>query len=241
MKLPICKKRFLTTLCIPLLSIYSASLYAEPTACKALSKPFDAVYATTYNGMDMEGNRSLKLREDGRYVLTNASKKFGASLTEKSVFKVENERILVEKFDSTSAFLAIKRAYHYQYDWENKTVNLTGSRKASLPLDDYPVDQLSVQLRLRCDLEQGKEEFAYPVVTRKRIKNYLFKVQGRETLNTEIGKLDTVIVERVRKEKDRSTKLWFAPDMNYLLVKLEQFEEKDDTTYQLNIKKASFK
>ena len=50
------------------------------------------------------------------------------------------------------------------------------------------------------------------------------KVMARQVLDTAIGPLNTVLVQRVREDKDRTTKIWLASDWDYLAVQLEQIE-----------------
>jgi hypothetical protein len=52
----------------------------------------------------------------------------------------------------------------------------------------------------------------------------VYQVMAREVLETAIGPLNTVLVQRIREDKDRTTKIWLASDWGFLAVQLEQIE-----------------
>jgi hypothetical protein len=53
--------------------------------------------------------------------------------------------------------------------------------------------------------------------------------------------VDTVVVERVRDDDERSTRIWFAPSLNYLLVRLRQIEKDEDNDVMLQLKSVDFR
>ena len=231
----------LASLCGLLSGFTSTLTTADSTPCEAAFTPYEAAYVTVYKNINLEGSRSLRRQDDGRFILTNKAKKMGSSISEHSLFTWEDNAIQVDEYAMTRSILGIKRKYHNRYDWAKGIVSVTGAVDIDLSLDNHPLDLLSYQLALRCDLEQGKEQLSYPVVARDRIKHYEFKVSGKETLKTRLGELETLVVERLRKDSDRTTRIWLAPGLNYLLVKLEQYEAKDNASYRLELKKVSFK
>lgn len=214
---------------------------ADFAPCHKTLTPYEAMYMSTYKGITMSGARSLRSKGENQYALTHAAKKTGSSISEQSIFTLKNNRIKVEKYDMSRSALGIKREYHNRYDWQKQEARVTGHANVTLPLNNHPLDLLSYQLALRCDLEQEQKQLNYPVIARNRIKNYEFKVSGKETLKTEVGELQTLIVDRLRKGDGRTTRIWVAPDLNYLIVRLEQSESKDNASYKLEIKAVSFK
>ena len=74
---------------------------------------------------------------------------------------------------------------------------------------------------------------SYPVISRGKLKQYNYQIIGREVLNTPLGPLNTVKVQRVRKDNKRQTIVWLATDWDYLTVGLEQKENGD--SHQMKI------
>ena len=61
---------------------------------------------------------------------------------------------------------------------------------------------------------------------------------GEEFLKTELGIISTLKLKRIRQKSNRETFLWFAPQWNYLLVKLEQ-KEKGGENYTMLLREGS--
>jgi hypothetical protein len=209
--------------------------------CPAAMTPYDASYTTKYQKLTMEGTRQLKRLNNGAYRLVNDAKAMGGSITERTTFSVTPQGFRVKRYDMTRSILAIKREYHTRYDWESGQARVSGHVEATLPLDQPLHDLLSYQLALRCDIEQGHDEMSYPLIARNKIRTYQFARRGTETLQTALGSLETIVVDRVRDSDDkRTTRIWLAPELNHILVKLEQYEPKDDTTYRLELNNVVF-
>jgi hypothetical protein len=49
-------------------------------------------------------------------------------------------------------------------------------------------------------------------------------VAARESIQTELGRLDTIRLEYYGERRDRLFRLWLAPEMDAALVALEQYE-----------------
>jgi hypothetical protein len=97
-------------------------------------------------------------------------------------------------------------------------------------------DKLSYQLQLRLDLLAGKTDMTYAVADGGKLKEYRFKVTGEEQIDTPYGRYNAVRVMRDRGEDaDRETLIWLAPELDYLIVRLEQTES-DGKTYALLLK-----
>ena len=90
---------------------------------------------------------------------------------------------------------------------------------------DGLLDKLSYHLQNRIDLinNPNQKRFVYPVISTKgSVKNYEYLYDGEEELILPYGLVKTIRLKREITEKKRVTYAWFAPDLNYLLVKLYQ-------------------
>ena len=77
------------------------------------------------------------------------------------------------------------------------------------------------------ELAKGKTEFSFDVVTRHGDpRSYQYKVIGEELLSLPVGQLKAIRIERVGKNLDKQVVAWVAPELDYLLVKLWQAEDK---------------
>lgn len=84
-------------------------------------------------------------------------------------------------------------------------------------------DEISYQLQMKLDLAAGKTEMKYYLIDhKKRDKLYHFKVVANETIEVPAGKIKTVKLQRIRKNSDRLTEFWLAPELGYLLIRIRQ-------------------
>lgn len=91
----------------------------------------------------------------------------------------------------------------------------------SMPLQD----KLSYHLQQRINLITNPQQkhFVYPVIQNSgKTKNYVYEFDGEEEIMLPYGSLKTIRLKREVIEKKKITYAWFAPELNYLLVKLHQ-------------------
>jgi len=83
------------------------------------------------------------------------------------------------------------------------------------------VDAHTLPLAVILDLMQGVSPRSYTALDRDRLKTYDFRSAGRQTLNTELGEFETLVFEEGSPGSSRSRKVWFAPELDNLLVRME--------------------
>ncbi|MBS3802950.1 MAG: DUF3108 domain-containing protein [Oleiphilaceae bacterium] len=214
----------------------------EATAPPELT-PFTATYkASIDKGVAIKGKatRTLKQNPDGTWHLSFNVESVIADIEESLQFQWQDARILPLAYRyKLSGFLIGERKRVLDYDWQEKTVSGRYEKKSfSMALPDGALDPLGYQLQLRQDLKAGKKRMAYQVTDKGDFDQDEFAVIGEETLTTALGKVKTIKAEKVRDPaKKRETLLWFAPDRDYLLVKLVQIES-NGTRYEINIDDA---
>ncbi|TVP56527.1 MAG: DUF3108 domain-containing protein [Halomonadaceae bacterium] len=206
--------------------------------------PMEATYqARMTRGVSLRGEatRSLKQREDGRWDYRFDVDSFIADVRESAILSYEDNRVTPHEYRYSLRGRFIRnRATSYDFDWDSMTVR-NNERDREHSIADYPQiqDQLTAQLQLWVDLKAGKTQMEYLVADNGDVDDYQFEVLGEETIDTEnFGKVDTIKVWRVRDEDSpRSTIMWFAPEWDYLLVKLEQREDGGED-FDIFLKKA---
>lgn len=151
---------------------------------------------------------------------------FSDKRTETAIVKVENNQVIPLHYDYQREGTGRDKSYQWQYDLANKTAtDLKNNKKINLDFTDGLLDKLSYHLQNRLDLINApqKKRFVYPVISAKgSIKNYEYQYDGEEELILPYGLVKTIRLKREITEKKRVTYAWFAPELNYLLVKLYQ-------------------
>ena len=123
---------------------------------------------------------------------------------------------------STKSTALQKGAKIYEY--------VDGKDRRQVPYAPGLLDQHSLTLALLEDLRAGKgPQFVYRIINKGRLETYTFKRVGEQKLDTALGKLDTVRIDRIRESSDsRSTRIYFAKSLNYAPVLIQELNSKGD-------------
>jgi hypothetical protein len=99
------------------------------------------------------------------------------------------------------------------------------------PSFDY-LDQFDNQvyrLDLQAKLAEGQTEFHYDIINdRGQLRQYQLRVIGTDQLDLPFGKIHGIKVAMVRENSTRETFAWFSPQLNYQLVRLQQFKDGEE-------------
>ncbi len=195
--------------------------------------PFEAEYTAYKWGGDV-GNVSIKLEylKDEQYALTYHS--------DVSKFFLSDERFEHSVFFASEQFI---HPFSYYY----KRTGTGPDKELEVKFASYPEKQIEIKggetlpwngetdnqlyrIDLARKLAAGETEVSYDFVNyRGELKNYDIKVTGNENLDLPYGKLETIKVKLLRDHSSsRETFAWFAPSLNYNLVRLQQFKDGDE-------------
>jgi hypothetical protein len=125
------------------------------------------------------------------------------------------------------------------FDWSTMVVenDVAGSH---WKMDIVPgtVDKLATQLGMMIALGEGKQDVTYSVADGGSLKEYRYRVIGKETLDLPAGTFRTVKVVKLRKDIDQQVVIWFAPELHYLPVRIWR-RDSDDEEYTSDLEKFS--
>ncbi|MDN7123948.1 DUF3108 domain-containing protein [Pseudidiomarina terrestris] len=197
---------------------------------------YDARYEVERGGSNYgEATRKLSQRDDGTYVLQNE--------TEISFLFLSD----VRRYDSTFTFVdgwiepltfrfkrsgtGSNKSMNVRFDSQNEQV-LEAESGTPLPVDWHAnlLDEASMLEQLRYDLQQSSNtDFSYRIVDDKgEYDEQRFRRGELEVLSLPFGTVEALKVSRVRKSSTRETHYWFAPELGYVMVKMEQLKEGDE-------------
>ncbi len=194
-------------------------------------EPFSAVYTARYSGISLEATRTLTRTGDDRWEMTTEARNFMGRISEISRFHIDDGHILSDHYRYQRRVLGSSKQEEQLFDWKQRRTGYYVNRgpdskpRREIALDRPLLDRSNYQLMLVHDLRNGAEELSYLIADRGREREYHFERLGRETLSTPQGDIETIKVARVRDDSDRQTVLWFAPELEYLLIKMEHSEE----------------
>lgn len=217
-------------------SILTLVLILVSTATHAylLENGFSVDYDVSKNNFSI-GVSKRKLVSDGEkleYTSTTVPEGLAALLVkdrivERSILSYHNNKIRPSSYSYEQTGGKKEKRYQIDFNWDKQQLTST-LQKGHKPLLDGTQDLLSLQLAMMHDLQQGNKSFSYIIAERDKLKSYQLTILGTETLETPLGKMETIKVEHYdTQKKDRFT-FWCAKSLEYLPIKIRKVEEDGD-------------
>ena len=228
-----------------LLSIQATTAFSSGTAA-SLETPselpislYSANYSAKFSGLDIEAVQRLEEIEPGIYRESLTAKNFLGKINEQSTFSLtDKHQLRPSEYSYIRSVFGRTKTEIQRFDWQSSTLHYRkNDSNKETALAAGHLDMITHRLQLRRDLNAGHRSFSYPVISRGKLKQYDYRVVGNEVLQTAIGPLQTVRVERVVDAASNSQfTAWLASDWDHLIVKLEQ--KKNGDSHQLKLRSA---
>lgn len=204
----------------------------QASAATLVPKPFVATYAVTFRGIS-GGTLRMQLRADsqpGRYVFeTHANPSTLARLfvsrdaVERSELEATPEGLRPLSWFADDAKSGKSGDGKVQFDWATQRVTGEAEGKTvSLPTEPGLQDRMSMQVAVMAQLMQGKEPGSIAMLNDDHVRHYSYTRTGAAAMDTPLGRIDTVIYESTRPNSNRLSRMWHAPSLDFLPVRLEQ-------------------
>ncbi len=202
------------------LFLVNFSSYAEFTQ-------FDASYTARFDKFKAKSKMSLRQNtETGLYTYTTYTKPKGiakifGSIKESLTFNLNQNSVIPKKYSHNSRSDNI----NIDYDWLAKKVSSkTEDGSEELELKGTELDLLSLQMQLTRDLKNKSLKPTYSVIKDNAVKIYTVTELGEDTFKLGDDTYKTIKIQQQRKGSSRRSVLQFAPDLNFILVKMQQFK-----------------
>lgn len=210
----------------PLLILFGWLL---PVSVSAQPNSFVADYELSRNGIPVAHTRlSLDLRDDGAYL-------YRARTEPNVLISLWREDLILEQ--STGRLIDGSPRpdnYYYQrvsgsggysvtmaFDWEKNRVRIGEKpRHWFLDLEPGTLDKFVQQLALSHELDQGADVPRFTVADGGKLKEYSYKSIGKESVETPMGRYETLKLERHKDDAESDYTLWLAPVLDYLPIRI---------------------
>ncbi|MFQ3249725.1 MAG: hypothetical protein ACI9O6_001533 [Glaciecola sp.] len=196
-----------------------------------LPSPFVAKYEAFRHDNDIgTAKLSLSSSANGLYQLKYESKVSRFFLSDKryetSKFSFKDGTITPLSYDFVRKGTGPNKALSAKFDSQSKTIIIDD--KDNLPWDGEFDNQL-FRIDISRQLAQNKKEFEYKFLNyRGQKRTYNIEVVENEMLNLPYGKLEAIKVKVNRESSKRETFAWFAPSLDFVLVRLQQFKDDEE-------------
>jgi len=224
----------------------AAQIGVTASAAAVFTDEFSAEFALEARGMIVGRTLWTLTREGGdRVVYESESKPTGfASLVlddhivERSEWRLEDGELrpAAYRYDRSGRK---EREVAVAFDWKRGlTENTSGGETWHMPIEPGTLDKLGYLFAMMHDLARGERELSYTITDGRKLKTYRLRAVGTEILETDLGRLETLEVRRVREDNRRETTFWCAPRYRFLPVKVEH-REKDGSVIRLYLRSVA--
>lgn len=195
--------------------------------------PFSAKYIAYRNGNDIgRAVMSLEKAEHGYKLFYQSDVSIfflSDTRSETSYFSIEDGNFVPKKYAYIREGTGRDKFLDLTFN-DDKTISIKSRKNRGSTINwQGEWDNQLYRFDLQRQLKKGVTETHYNLINyRGELKTYGFEVAGEEVLELPFGKLKTIKVKTIRNNNRRVTWSWFAPDLNYQLVRLQQYKEGDE-------------
>ena len=209
--------------------LFSSSGWSMPSE-------FQAIYNAQLKQVDGQVMMTLKKEQDNLFSYETITRPSGfwrviidGSILEKSTFSLKNGVIQSKTYNLTDTIRSKPRQSSAIFDWDNML--LSGhykDRKFELPLNNYVIDRVALQIAIILNSQQGNNSSEYYILDRDKLLKV--QVNNKEIVNIRVpfGEFDALKIDHASEASDSINSLWLAPELGYIPIKIAQ--KKDGKT-----------
>ncbi len=195
-------------------------------------------YVFTNSRVSMKGIRELITHQEAgkRTIQFNAKFPLGR-IKIISDFNENNNLMTSTKYYVDVKWTLISDKRTLNFDQISGTLTSKGKFEWSQPLleNENVFDPLNVQIQIRKNVIAGLQEFSLmmPDLKTGAIEANNYKIVENGSFEVDGTNYPCIIVERIRLQDDRTTRYFLAPDLDYLIIKVEDEDQEGDTMLEL--------
>jgi len=128
------------------------------------------------------------------------------------------------KFSSEDGSSSTDKDFNLTFDWDQNTVKGHANDKDfEMKVPKGTQERLTIQLAASLALQANKDPGTLAMLERDELQEYKITRDGTEHITTAGGDFDTVVLKSDRVGgSSRSTRYWYAPKLNYTMVRAER-------------------
>jgi len=201
-----------------------------PALAVAQVQPYNARYSFYRDGkLGGKTEVELSISQDRWEVRSESSGTHGlarilrARDSESTSGRLVDGRFVPYRYTRHTRVAGIDDRWVNEFDWQSDLVKVThdGKHHYELPLQGQALDPLSMKLEMRRILGEPEPRLDFLMVDEEEIDEENFRILETEWLETSLGCLETIPVEKIRRSKTRYTRAWHATGLGLVEVKVE--------------------
>ncbi len=226
---PLIKRSVMLGVATAMAAFILASSAPPLLAQDGLAQPYSARYAVYRNGKLQARAEFLLQQQDDHWIMKSESigthgmarlLKFRDYEYVEGHFKGSQFRPL--RYVHELKWMGPNQDSSALFDWNSGTVEVTtDGQTLSFDLVEDALDPMSMQLEIRRRLAAGETRLEITLVEEDELEAQTFRALTPERLETSLGCLDTLPVEKVRVGSTRFTRFWHAKAFGFIPVRME--------------------
>jgi Protein of unknown function (DUF3108) len=191
-------------------------------------EPFQAGYNWSWKGTTVAYSRlEFTHQQDDLWVYSSSSEPRGIGHLYPMRPKLESTMRLTANYVQPLHLKVTgggtRRDADVQFDWsKGRATGMYEGAPIDLAVTPGVQDDLSVQIAMIRQLALGQTPEILREIDKDGIRDYLFKQVGAETLDTAIGRIDTIVYSTQHPGSPRVTRYWCAPSQGFVPLKVQQ-------------------
>jgi len=210
--------------CALLFMVTSSYLSAQPV-CESANSEQRYVYDVSYKKISV-GRIIRELQCNGNAITANTTADlsflfyhFGGNQRSSIYWDDISQLFLSRQFVRNSVgFMQMSLQADFINAGHQTTITSEGKTNEFVNEKEKIIDFNAIGIQMSEGLKLGKTHFEFYMQTSDSVEHYFFEVTGKEDIHTKFGKLTAYRLEQTHKN-DRKLIAWFAPDINYQMVK----------------------
>ncbi len=224
-----CRRRFIASGGLLALSMLGIAALPAARAAAAEIRPFEASYDWIWHGATVAvSTLRLEHRDADVWVYSSTSEPRGLGHLYpmkpprlQSVLRITEEGVQPLSFHADAG--SVEHDADVTFDWQTRHASgVYEGAKVDLPLVNGIQDDLSVQIAMIVQLLRGQTPENLSMINKNSVREYLYRREGRESIDTPLGRIDTIIYSSRHPGSPRVTRFWCAPSKGYLPMRVEQ-------------------
>ena len=215
----------MATLCA--LAALGAAVLLDQRASAAELEPFQASYLWIWHGAEIALTRLDLAHQGDTWVYSSVNEPRGLGHLYpmrprlQSSMRIGPQGVQPLSFQATGSGSAHDADVRFDWDGARATGTYEGTT-LDLPIKPGVQDDLSVQIALLVQLQQGKNPQRALEIDKNSVREYDYTREGQETLDTPLGRIDTIIYSSHHPGSPRTTRFWCAPSEGYIPLQVQQ-------------------
>ncbi len=221
------------------LAAWLALTWAAPAqaADRLAIEPYEARYSIYRNGR-LTGKMEVELSRHGdRWVIRSSgtgsyglARILAARDNEEVRGQIHEGRFRPEHYERHTLVAGLDESWTVGFDWDQRQVRISHNENEPIVIEmiGNSLDPLSLKLEMRQRLAADEPDLRFHMVEEDEIDEQNFRVLPTERLETSLGCLLTLPVEKIRHDSLRYTRAWHAPALGFMEVRMEHGKTGDN-------------